>query len=92
MALGGTRANWFRRATTGARSDDSDDFASFTAGFRQLRVQLVEKFREFLVRRPTFREFDSLHHRCPNCIVTTWPGTGIGNRPAQMAFERMAWR
>jgi hypothetical protein len=40
---------------TSARSDDSDVPDSFTTGFRQLRVQLVEKFREFVVRRSPFR-------------------------------------
>ena len=45
------------QGATGARSDDSDDFDfdSLTTGFRQLRVQLVEEFREFVVRRSPFR-------------------------------------
>jgi len=41
--------------STGARSDDSDDLDSFTTGFRQLRVQLVEDFGKLGIRRSPFR-------------------------------------
>jgi len=42
-------------ASTGAKSDDSDNLDSFTTCFRQLRVQLVEEFRKLVVGRPPLR-------------------------------------